>query len=184
MDAAAICAAMLDSFNLESVATKQTSFTRMPRASAIAIFNCSASSAGFAFPVGNAWTNLASSASVTCCVNCTLANPAAESSCANCFSAGDPSSGIPSSSNCAPDAPSSKPVSAPSGIAVRNSFQATVNCSTTRAWSYPYRRANFSRIFRLRTNARAAVALGSVFIQVCDAPWPTNLGATPIGPSH
>jgi hypothetical protein len=175
MDAAAICAAMLDSFSRESVATKQISFTRMPRASAIAVFNCSASSAGLAFPVGNAWINLASSACVTCWLNCTLANPAAESNCANCFSAGAPSNGTPSSNNCAPDAPNSKPVSAPSGIAIRNSFHATVNCSTTRACSYPYRRANFSNIFRLRTNARAAVALGSVFIQVCDAPWPPTL---------
>ena len=164
MDAAAICAAKLASFSRESVATKQTSFTRMPWASRIASFNCCANSEGLALPVGNARVSLASSSSVTSGVNCRLASPAEESSCANCFSAGAPSSGTPSSKSCAPVAPNNSPDSDPSGMAMRNSFHATCNCSIVRVWSYPYNRANFNKILRLRTNARPAVALGSVFI--------------------
>src|SRR6266850_7171841 len=96
-DAAANCAAMLASFNRESVATKQTSLTRIPRAPASADFNCSANSAGLALPVGNEHTNRPSSSCVTHEKNCTLASPAADNNCANCFSAGAPSSGTPSS---------------------------------------------------------------------------------------
>src|SRR6266850_3006035 len=96
-DAAANCAAMLASFSRESVATKQTSLIRIPCAPASADFNCSASSTGLAFPVGNAHTKRPSSSCVTEGKNCTLASPAADNNCANCFSAGAPSSGTPSS---------------------------------------------------------------------------------------
>jgi len=55
IDAAASCAATLvASLSVSRSQTKQTSFTRIPCTSSIAIFNCWASSDGLAFPVGNA----------------------------------------------------------------------------------------------------------------------------------
>jgi len=155
---------MLASFSRESVATKQISLMRIPCAPASADFNCSASSAGLALPVGKACTNRLISSSVTEAKNCTLAKPAAQSSCANCFSAGDPSRGTPSSKSCEFVAPSNRPPSDPKGIAVRSSCQAILSCSLVRVCSYPYKRANFRRMFRLLTKARPAADFGSVFI--------------------
>jgi hypothetical protein len=49
-------------------------------------------------------------------------------------------------------------------MAVRNSCPAICSNSMVRACPYPYRRANFSKIFRLLTKARPAVVFGSDFI--------------------
>src|SRR5262249_255505 len=43
-----------------------------------------------------------------------------------------------------------------------SSSQAICTCWPVLAWPKPYSRANFKRIFRLRTNARPAATLGSV----------------------
>ena len=155
---------MLASFSRESVATKQISLMRIPWAPARATFNCCASSAGLALPVGKARTNRPISSSVREAKNCTLATPAAESNCANCFSAGEPSRGTPSSKSCEFVAPSNSPESVPMGMAVRNSCQAIWSCSMVRACSWPYKRANFNSMLRLLTKARPAALLGSAFI--------------------
>ena len=56
------------------------------------------------------------------------------------------------------------PVSLFSGSAVRSSRQAVSNCAAVRAWPNSYSRANFNRMLRLRTKARAAGALVSTLI--------------------
>src|SRR6266403_963516 len=56
---------MLASFSRASVATKQISLMRIPCAPSRAAFSCSASSAGFALPVGKARANRPISSSVT-----------------------------------------------------------------------------------------------------------------------
>src|SRR6266481_2025520 len=180
-DAAANCAAMLASFSRESVATKQISLMRIPRAPASADFNCSANSAGLDLPVGNEHTNRPSSSCVTQEKNCTLASPAADNSCANCFSGGAPSRGTPSSKSWEPVAPKRSPPSDPRGIAVRNSCPATCSNSMVRACPYPYRRANFSKMFRLLTKARPAVVFGSDFIPCRVRPEWDSLSST-VGP--
>ncbi len=63
-----------------------------------------------------------------------------------------------------PEAPRRMPVSLFSGIAVRSSRQAVSNCAVVRAWPNSYSRANFNRMLRLRTKARAACALVSALI--------------------
>ena len=134
-EAEASCAAMLDSLSRESVATKQISLMRIPCAPARADFSCNASSAGLDLPVGKARANRPISSSVTLEKNWMLASPAAESNCANCFSAGDPSSGTPSSKSCEFVAPSNRPASVPRGMAVRSSCHAIWSCSIVRACS-------------------------------------------------
>lgn len=84
-----------------------------------------------------------------------LAIPEVVSSCAKLFSAAAPPKGTPSKSNCVPEAPSSKPVSPPSSSADRSSFHAVSNCAIVLTWPNSYNRANFSKMFKLRTNARA-----------------------------
>src|SRR5947207_8464230 len=136
----------------------------IPCAPARAAFNCRASSAGLALPVGKARTNRPISSSVTEGKNWTLARPAAESNCANCFSAGEPSRGTPSSRSWEFVAPSNSPESVPIGMAVRSSCQAVWSCSMVRTCSYPYSRANFKSMLRLLTNASQAAFLESAFI--------------------
>ncbi len=63
--------------------------------------------------------------------------------------------GTPSRRICVPEAPSNRPVSPLSSRAVRSSFQAVSNCAIVRTWPNSYSRANFNKMFRLRTNARA-----------------------------
>src|SRR5882757_9306001 len=84
-----------------------------------------------------------------------LAIPEDVRSCAKLFSAAAAPSGTPSSKIWFPEAPSSSPVSRLSCSAACNSFHAVSNCAIVRTCPNSYRRANFSRMFKLRTNARA-----------------------------
>src|ERR1700730_2251598 len=84
-----------------------------------------------------------------------LAIPEVISSCAKLRSPEAEPSGTPSSKICVPDAPSSTPLPPLSSNALRSSFHVVSNCAAVRTWPNSYKRANFSRIFRLRTNARA-----------------------------
>ena len=84
-----------------------------------------------------------------------LAIPEEVRSCAKLFSAAAAPSGTSSKRIWFPEAPSSNPVSRLSSSAERNSFQAVSNCAIVRTCPNSYRRANFSRMFKLRTNARA-----------------------------
>jgi len=84
-----------------------------------------------------------------------LAIPEEVRSCAKLFSAAAAPRGTPSSRIWFPEAPSSRPVSRLSCSAECNSFQAVSNCAIVRTCPNSYRRANFSRMFKLRTNARA-----------------------------
>ena len=66
-------------------------------------------------------------------------------------------------------------------MAVRNSCPAICSNSMVRACPYPYRRANFSKMFRLLTKARPAVVFGSDFIPCrVSSPW-DSLSST-VGP--
>src|SRR6266571_2930015 len=84
-----------------------------------------------------------------------LAIPDEVKSCAKLLSPADEPSGTPSSRICVPEAPSSTPLPPLSSSAPRSSFHAVSNCCVVFAWPNSYSRANFSRMFRLRTNARA-----------------------------
>src|SRR6266581_3008526 len=84
-----------------------------------------------------------------------LAIPDEVKSCAKLLSPADEPSGTPSSRICVPEAPSSTPLPPLSSSAPRSSFHAVSNCWVVFAWPNSYSRANFSRMFRLRTNARA-----------------------------
>src|SRR5208282_4138595 len=94
-----------------------------------------------------------------------LAIPAAESIRAKLFSAAAESRGVPSSSNWSPEAASSRPASSSEPSAVRNSLQAVSYCLAVRGWPNSYILANLSRMFRLRTKARAAA--GRALLIVC-----------------
>src|SRR5215469_16683263 len=84
-----------------------------------------------------------------------LAIPEEVRSCAKLFSPADDPIGTPSSKIWWPDAPSSTPLPPLSSSACRSSFQVVSNCAVVLACPNSYRRANFRRMFRLRTNARA-----------------------------
>ena len=84
-----------------------------------------------------------------------LAIPDEVKSCAKLLSPADEPSGTPSSRICVPEAPSSTPLPPLSSSAPRSSFHAVSNCCVVFAWPNSYSRANFRRMFRLRTNARA-----------------------------
>ncbi len=64
-------------------------------------------------------------------------------------------SGTPSSKIWVPEAPRRRPLPPLSSKAFRNSFQAVSNCAVVRTCPNSYKRANLSRMFRLRTKARA-----------------------------
>src|SRR5229473_3126368 len=93
-----------------------------------------------------------------------LAMPEVESRLAKLRSPAAEPSGTPSRRSWLPEAPRRMPVSLFSGKAVRSSRQAVSNCAVDRAWPNSYNRANFNRMLRLRTKARAAGALVSALI--------------------
>src|SRR2546422_9020136 len=84
-----------------------------------------------------------------------LAIPDEVKSCAKLRSPAADPSGTPSSRICVPEAPSSTPLPPLSSSALRSSFHVVSNCCEVFAWPNSYSRANFRRMFRLRTNARA-----------------------------
>jgi hypothetical protein len=84
-----------------------------------------------------------------------LAIPDVVSSCAKLRSPAADPSGTPSSRICVPEAPSNTPVSPLSSSAACSSFHVVSNCAVVRTCPNSYKRANFSRMFKLRTNARA-----------------------------
>src|SRR6202035_5083743 len=122
---------------------------------ASADFNCSASEVGLALPLGNARTKRASWGCVSVGEKWMLAMPEEISNCAKLRSPAAEPSGTPSSKICVPDAPSRTPLPPLSSRALRNSFQVVSNCAAVRTCPNSYRRANFNKILRLRTNARA-----------------------------
>ena len=169
---AVICTAVFTPAITGSSRTNRTSFTRIPGSPSSAVRNCSASAPAVAAdppaPDGNARMNRASVACVHCDVNMMLAIPAPEISRAKLFSAAADSSGTPSRCNWSPCAPSSRlPPPWPCSTE-RSSLHVISNCAAVRAWPNSYSRANFSRIFRLRTKARAAAVLASELM----LPWP------------
>jgi hypothetical protein len=84
-----------------------------------------------------------------------LAIPEDINSCAKLRSPAAEPSGTPSSKIWVPDAPRSTPPPLLSSSAPRSSFHVVSNWAAVRTCPNSYRRANFSRMFRLRTNARA-----------------------------
>ena len=166
---AVICTAVFTPAIAGSSRTNRTSFTRMPGSPSSAVRNCSASAPAAAavppVPEGNARIKRASVACVHCAVNMMLAMPALEISFAKLFSAAADSRGTPSRWSWSPCAPSSRlPPPCPCSTE-RNSFHVISNCAAVRAWPNSYSRANLSRIFRLRTNARAAAVFASELIE-------------------
>jgi hypothetical protein len=156
---AASCAATVDFATAESAGTKQTSLTCTCGSPSSAAFSWSASCVGFVVElVGNPRTKRARLACVTLGEKWMLAMPAVESMRAKLFSAAAESSGVPSSSRRSPEAASNKPVWSSGPMAARNSLQAVSYCLAVRGCPKSYIRANFNRMFRLRTKARAAAA--------------------------
>jgi hypothetical protein len=84
-----------------------------------------------------------------------LAIPEDVSSCAKLRSPAAVPSGTPSSRIWLPDAPNNRPVSPLSFRDCRSSFQVVSNCAAVRTCPNSYNRANFNRMFRLRTKPRA-----------------------------
>lgn len=155
------CAARVDLATAESAGTKQTSFTWMCGSPSKAAFNCSANFCGFvAEPVGNPRTNRARLACVTLGEKWMLEIPEPESILAKPFSAAAASSGVPSRRSWSPETAINNPASLSDPIAVRSSLQAVSYCRAVRGWPKSYMRANFSKMLRLRTKARAAADLG------------------------
>jgi hypothetical protein len=122
---------------------------------ASADFNCSASEDGLAFPLGKARTNRANCGCVSVGEKWMLAIPEVINNCAKLRSPAAEPSGTPSRRICVPEAPNSSPLPLLSSSAPRNSFHVVSNCAAVRTCPNSYRRANFSKMFRLRTNARA-----------------------------
>src|SRR5205085_1503296 len=91
-----------------------------------------------------------------------LAIPEEVSSCAKLFSPADEPLGTPSSKIWCPEAPSSTPLPPLASSACRSSLQAVSNCAVVLAWPNSYNRANFSRMFKLRTNALAPVCVSGL----------------------
>src|SRR6266478_7636146 len=94
-----------------------------------------------------------------------LAIPEEISSCAKLRSPAADPSGTPSSKIWVPEAPSSTPLPPLSSSALRSSFHVVSNCAAVRTWPNSYKRANFSRIFRLRTNARAEARVSEAMLR-------------------
>src|SRR5579859_65478 len=130
----------------------------------IAVFNCSASADGFAFPLGNARTKRANCACVAPGEKWMLAIPEEVRSCAKLLSPADEPIGTPSSRIWCPEAPSSTPLPPLASSACFSSLHVVSNCAEVFAWPNSYSRANFSRMFKLRTNARAPPACVSGLI--------------------
>lgn len=86
--------------------------------------------------------------------------PELESIRAKLFSAAAASSGVPSSRSWSPETAINRPASLSEPIAVRSSLQAVSYWRAVRGWPKSYIRANFSRMLRLRTKARAAADRG------------------------
>jgi hypothetical protein len=84
-----------------------------------------------------------------------LAIPEEVNNCAKLRSPAADPSGTPSSKIWVPEAPSNTPPPLLSSSAFRNSFHVVSNCEEVFACPNSYNRANFSRMFRLRTNDRA-----------------------------
>lgn len=84
-----------------------------------------------------------------------LAMPEDVNNCAKLRSPAAVPSGTPSSRIWLPDAPSNSPVSPLSSSDCRSSFQVVSNCAAVRTCPNSYKRANFSRMFKLRTNPLA-----------------------------
>ena len=122
---------------------------------ASADFNCSANDVGLELPLGNARTKRASCGCVKVGEKWILAMPEEISSCAKLRSPAADPNGTPSNKIWVPDAPSSTPLPPLSSSALRNSFHVVSNCAAVRTCPNSYRRANFSRMLRLRTKARA-----------------------------
>src|SRR5215470_14064508 len=137
---------------------------------ASAAFNCSAREAGFAFPVGKARTKRANWGWERFVAKWMLAIPEAERSCAKLRSAAAAPSGTPSRRICCPEAPRSSPLSPLSESAARNSFQVVSNWAAVRTWPNSYSRANFNRIFKLRTNCLAAALVSPFILGAEDCP--------------
>jgi hypothetical protein len=78
-----------------------------------------------------------------------LAIPEVVSIWAKLFSAAAAPRGTPSNTIWLPEAPSSRPVSPLWSSAKRNSFHAVSNCAAVRTCPNSYKRANFSKMFRL-----------------------------------
>jgi hypothetical protein len=133
----------------------------------IAVFNCSASAEGFAFPLGNARTNRANCACDTPGEKWMLAIPEDVSSCAKLRSPADEPIGTPSSKIWCPEAPSSTPLPPLSSSAWRSSFHVVSNCAVVFMWPNSYSRANFSRMFKLRTNALAPPCDSGLMVSQC-----------------
>ena len=149
------CAATLIPATDPSSATNRISLIFMAVSPASAVFSCSARAVAFAPLLGNARTKRENCACVVFGAKWMLAIPDEVSSCAKLFSAAAAPSGTPSSRIWFPEAPSSKPVSPLSSSAVLSSFQAASNCAAVRTCPNSYKRANFNRMFRVRTKDRA-----------------------------
>lgn len=122
---------------------------------ASADFSCSANEVGLELPLGNARTKRASWGCVKVGEKWILAIPEEISSCAKLRSPAADPNGTPSNKIWVPDAPSRTPLPPLSSSALRNSFHVVSNCAAVRTCPNSYRRANFSRMLRLRTKARA-----------------------------
>jgi len=149
------CAATLIPATLPSSATNRISLIRMLVSPASAVFNCSASWLGLAFPLGKPRTKRANCACVRLGEKCMLAIPELINSSAKLRSPAAEPSGTPSNKIWFPEAPRSTPVVPLSSRACRNSFQVVSNWAAVRTCPNSYSRANFNRMFRLRTNVRA-----------------------------
>jgi|SRR5579859_2194141 len=84
-----------------------------------------------------------------------LAIPEEVRSCAKLLSPADEPIGTPSSRIWCPEAPSSTPLPPLASSACFSSPHVVSNCAEVFAWPNSYSRANFSRMFKLRTNALA-----------------------------
>src|SRR5215469_15060809 len=103
-----------------------------------------------------------------------LATPEEVRSCAKLFSPADDPIGTPSSKIWCPDAPNSTPLPPLFSSACRSSFQVVSNCAVVLAWPNSYNRANFRRMLRLRTNARAPACVSALipaFLPVQTVPF-------------
>jgi len=176
------CAATLMPATEESSATYRISLTLMLVSPASALFNCSAREDGLAFPLGKARTNRANCGCVSVGEKWMLAIPEEVSSCAKLLSPAAEPSGTPSNNICVPEAPSNTPPPLLSSSALRNSFHVVSNCCDVFACPNSYSRANFSRMFRLRTNDRAPPR-GSWLIAVGASPAPPQALLTVVSPS-
>src|SRR5690348_3370097 len=108
-----------------------------------------------------------------------LAIPDDVSSCAKLLSPADEPIGTPSSKIWCPEAPSSTPLPPLSSSACFNSLHVVSNCAEVLACPNSYSRANFSRMFKLRTNARAPPAcVSGLMLVLQNSRFPSSLPST------